>query len=207
MTSLSTVVAILATSCLALHWYSFRTTRSKLSAIPTVGSDTYFLSYFSALKYLVSGQKMIEAGYKKYKGGLFKVPTFETASGWLVVAAGQDVSDEIRKASEEYFDADQAVIDLLRMDHTFGEETCKAETYHIGVTRRQLTKNIETLFPEVFDELETAFHDHLPQTEDWASYPAMDTFIHIICRISNRFFFPDLQLCKVITNVLIATGP
>jgi hypothetical protein len=48
----------------------------------------------------------------QYKGGLFKVPTFETASGWLVVAAGQDVSDEIRKASEDYFDAEQAVIDV-----------------------------------------------------------------------------------------------
>jgi hypothetical protein len=51
------------------------------------------------------------------------------------------------------------------MDHTFGEETCRAETYHIGVTRKQLTKNIETLFPEVFDELKTSFNDHLPQTE------------------------------------------
>ncbi|RXW24407.1 hypothetical protein EST38_g1432 [Candolleomyces aberdarensis] len=109
---------------------------------------------------------MIEAGYEKYKGGVFKVPTFETSSGWLVVAAGQDVANEIRKASEDHFDATQTVIDLLQMDHTFGEDVCKAETYHIDVTRRQLTKNIETLFPEIFDELQTAFNDHLPQTEE-----------------------------------------
>ncbi|KAJ2929753.1 hypothetical protein H1R20_g7315, partial [Candolleomyces eurysporus] len=141
---------------------------------------------------------MIKAGYEKYKGSLFKVPTFETSSGWLVVAAGQDVANEIRKASEDHFDATQTVIDLLQMAHTFGEDVCKAEAYHVDVTRRQLTKNIETLFPEVFDELKAAFNDHLPQTEDWVSYPTMDTFVHIICRISNRFFFSDLPLCKAL---------
>ena len=53
----------------------------------------------------------------------------------------------------------------MQINHTFGEHVANAEAYHIDVVRKQLTKNIETLFPEFFDELKTAFHDHLPQTE------------------------------------------
>lgn len=92
------------------------------------------------------------------------------------------MSSDIRKASEDYFDTTQAVADvgqsrflqvsfllnwmqLLQMNHTFGEHVVHADLYHVDVTRKQLTKNIDALFPEVFDELKYAFSDHIPQTE------------------------------------------
>ena len=49
---------------------------------------------------------------------------------------------------------------LLQLDHTFGPEILQ-NPYHISVMRSQLTRNLSVLYPEIKDEITTAFDDVL----------------------------------------------
>ena len=85
--------------------------------------------------------------------------------------------------------------------------------YHITVMRSQLTRNIDVLYPELRDEVVTAFDDILDLKDDgdmfpvikynmslisdnleWRSVPVMTTVQQIVCRASNRSFV-GLPLC------------
>lgn len=79
------------------------------------------------------------------------------------------------------------------------------DPYHITVMRSQLPRQIGVLYPEMRDEIITAFDelldvdengDVIPVTEnnsslildntEWRSVPALTTIQQIVCRVSNR---------------------
>ena len=86
-------------------------------------------------------------------------------------------------------------------------------SYHAQVARSQLTRNIGTLYPELINEITTAFDDIIDlkgngecapirilfiwivgRTE-WKSVPALSSMQIIISRASNRLFV-GLPLCE-----------
>ena len=52
---------------------------------------------------------------------------------------------------------------MLAVDFTLGPSIHK-NTYHVGILKNQLTRGINTLFPEMKDELEASFKDLIPST-------------------------------------------
>ena len=87
------------------------------------------------------------------------------------------------------------------------------DPYHIPVMRSQFPRKIGVLYPELRDEIITAFDDNLnlngngevfSVTEndrslmlgdvEWKSVPALTTMRQIVCRASNRSFV-GLPLC------------
>lgn len=85
--------------------------------------------------------------------------------------------------------------------------------YHINVMRSQLTRNIGVLYPELRDEIITAFDEILDLKDngnvfpviknkdllilddiEWKSVPALTTIQQIVCRASNRSFV-GLPVC------------
>lgn len=173
---------------------SFYHVRSKISHIPTIGSDSFFLSYLSAWKLLFSDDSLIKEGYRKYAGRAFKMPNLTTASRWLIIVNGEQMVDELRKAPSDMLSFNEVTLDLLQMEHILGRHAHVAE-FQIDVVRKQLTRAFAGRFSEIQDEISQSCEEYLPTGHEWQSLKALPTLIHIVCRTTNRLFV-GLPLCR-----------
>ncbi|KAJ3509918.1 hypothetical protein NMY22_g16137 [Coprinellus aureogranulatus] len=212
MQQIAQAVGALVIFWVTYQWYTFLKARAKVDHIPTAGSNGFIGSYLGAWKYVFRGNKMVEEGYKKassartmktatpadlglpiqYKGAPFKVSTFETASRWLIVPQRSCIRCEltIRTALRSSAHTQQ----MLQLQNLLGEKAARGEWYHVDVTTKQITRNMAELMPDLMDEMRVAFEDLIPISEDWTTISATSTFVRMLCRMVNRFFFPTLQL-------------
>ncbi|KAK0196180.1 cytochrome P450 [Armillaria mellea] len=166
-------------------------TKAKLNAIPTIGSSGIITSWIDAFKFVRHAKEIIQEGHKIYHGSVFKVPLL---SKWMVVVSGPEKINDIRKSTREQLSSVDAFVDDLQTDHTVGR-TVGADNYLAEVVRGAFTRNISTCFADVQDEIQAAFMDNVPMTEDWIEVPAYEKILQIICRASNRMFI-GLPLCR-----------
>ncbi|KAF8899435.1 cytochrome P450 [Infundibulicybe gibba] len=167
---------------------------SQIRDIPAIGYGGILTSYVSAFQYALDANSVLQAGYKKYRGRLFKVAQIDR---WFVIVTGEKLLEDLRTAPEHVLSMEAAMLDLLQADYTLGEEI-RHDTYHLGVIRNELNKNLERIFPEVLDETVAAFHDIIDSKlsdRGWTSIPAVSTFTQIVCRAMNRSFV-GLPLCR-----------
>ncbi|KAG9308976.1 cytochrome P450 [Chiua virens] len=165
---------------------------SKLDAIPTVGSGALFGSWWDALTHLSSGLDLVQEGYKKYKAKAFKVARFDQ---WVVIISSRELVDEIRRAPDDTLSFLEGVNDAIQVTHTLGHEI-HHNPYHIPIVRSRLTRNIGSLYPEITNEIITAFDDVFALNgNDWKNVPVVSSMQAIICRTSNRVFV-GLPLCR-----------
>lgn len=54
---------------------------------------------------------------------------------------------------------------MLDIEHTLGPEIA-ADSWHNDLVRVNLTKNMDAVFPEVRDEVASAFEDYIPLCDD-----------------------------------------
>ncbi|KDR68414.1 hypothetical protein GALMADRAFT_1044748 [Galerina marginata CBS 339.88] len=187
MPDLFTVGAVIFAIYLISNWFQSRT--YQLRHIPTVGSSNILFSYIDALRFTRHGQEMIQEGYEKHYGTAFKVPD---RSRWLVIVSGPQMVDDIRRASDE-----QLVVDdeTVQTDFNFGRQV-RLDTYHIGIVRTPLTRNLAIRFEHIKDEIFCAFNDLIPAVNnDWTTVPVMGTIMRIVSRTNNRFLV-GIPLCK-----------
>ncbi|KAJ3543507.1 hypothetical protein NM688_g5847 [Phlebia brevispora] len=164
-----------------------------LRYIPTVGGSSLpLLSYLGVYNYLHNGRKILQEGYDKYKGGMFKIPTL---ARWIVVVTGPRLVDEMHKFSDEYVSFLEGAGDLIGTRYMFGEGFHE-NPYHVTVIRGQLTRQLVTAFPDIRDEITAAFGEHIPaHTDAWLSVPALPIMRQIVARVSNRVFL-GLPYCR-----------
>lgn len=167
--------------------------RQELSRIPTVGNSGLFTSYVTAFQFLRDARPLLKAGYQRYKNGLFKVAQMDR---WLVIATGDHV-DDLRNARDGILSSEAALADLLQSDYTLGEGTTK-NPYHISVIRHTLNKKLDSISPEILNEIETYYCDVIDSevsSEKWTAFPASDFFTRAVCRVVNRAFVGQ-PLCR-----------
>ncbi|KAG5637312.1 hypothetical protein H0H81_005005 [Sphagnurus paluster] len=135
--------------------------RRQLDKIPTVGPSGALSSYLGVYNLVFNGRDMIQKGYNKYRGGMFKIPGI---SKWTIVVAGPNMVDELRRAPDDLLSSMEAAADLIQMDYTIGPEI-RLDPYHVAIVQSSLTRNLVECFPDVQDEIATAFAEHIPATE------------------------------------------
>ncbi|KAF9237104.1 cytochrome P450 [Melanogaster broomeanus] len=177
------------------------TKRSKLDAIPTVGSTTWLGSWWAGMTFVTNATDVIQEGYHKYKGAPFKVSKLYR---WMVVVSGRQHLEELRKSPDDELSHSEVVNETLKVEYTLGHDV-HHNRYHVPIIRSQLTRNLGVLYPEINDELVTAFEETLDlkgngihQCErgtEWKSVPALHAVQKVICRTSNRIFV-GLPLCR-----------
>ncbi|KAG5653878.1 hypothetical protein H0H81_009700 [Sphagnurus paluster] len=175
----------------ALFLYKAWGDRQKLGKIPTVGPTGIFSSYLGAYRFIYHGRDMIQEGYDQYRGSAFKIAGI---SKWLVFVRSREMIEELRKAPEDQASFQEAAAEALQTMYTIGPEI-HFNSYHIPVIRSTLTRNMIECFPELQDEISTAFGEHLPATEGWTEVTVLPTIMQIVCRTSNRVFV-GLPLCR-----------
>jgi hypothetical protein len=111
----------------------------------------------------------------QHKSAPFKVANMY---GWMVILSNRKHIEEIRRAPDAELSLMEAVIDVSNCDvlleltriecrrkqlnsrYTLGDEVHDIP-YHIAVVRSQLTRNIGKMYPEIRDEVVTAFDEVL----------------------------------------------
>ncbi|KAK0196199.1 cytochrome P450 [Armillaria mellea] len=167
-------------------------TKAKLKAIPTVGSSGIITSWIDAFKFVRHAKEIIQEGHKKYHGSVFKVPLLDK---WMVVVSGPEKINDIRKSTLEQLSSVDAFVDQLQSDYTIDRTVGTDWHYLADVLRGDFTRNISTCFADVQDEIQAAFMDNIPMTEDWIEVPAYETILQIVCRATNRMFI-GLPFCR-----------
>ncbi|KAM6493880.1 Cytochrome P450 [Amanita muscaria] len=164
----------------------------KLRSIPTVGSSGFWTSYLGALRFFRHAHSMMQEGYDKHRGSIFKVPLF---SKWVIMVSGPEMINDIRSASDDYLSSPEAGRERMHVDLILGAEF-HHNTHLAEVVKLPLTKNIGPKFADVQDEIVTAFNDNIKfQGNEWTTVIAYSTIMDIVCRTSNRMFV-GLPLCR-----------
>ncbi|ESK85449.1 cytochrome p450 [Moniliophthora roreri MCA 2997] len=164
---------------------------AKLDGIPTVGATGFLSSFGGSLKTFKHAREIIQEGYEKYQGQLFKIPMYDY---WQVIVTSPQLLDELRKAPDDVLSFPDATNASLQIEHTFGPEI-HYDPYHTTVIKGALTRNIGNKFPEVRDEIAEAFSDEVPLTDDWSSHVLMGKVMRVVARATNRLFV-GLPLCR-----------
>ncbi|KIK94711.1 hypothetical protein PAXRUDRAFT_429265 [Paxillus rubicundulus Ve08.2h10] len=128
----------------------------------------------------------------QHKGMPFKVAGL---CGWKVVVSGPQFVEEVRKASDDELSFMEAANDSLNIEYMLGSDIHR-NPYHIAIIRSQLTRNLGILYPDLRDEIVTAFEETLDlRGTEWKSVPALQAVQKVVCRTSNRSFV-GLPLCR-----------
>ncbi|KAF5350114.1 hypothetical protein D9756_009061 [Leucocoprinus leucothites] len=160
-----------------------RKRNSPLDKIPTVGPSGVLTSWIGAMRSFRHGPLMIQEGSEKYP--IFKIPTF---SSWLLVVAGPELLEDMRKASDEQISFLAALDASVQFDHTISPRL-RADDAHIRVIRGVMTKNIGARYPDVLDEMNKTLESLLAGADkDWLHLTAFPSALQIVSRLSARFF-------------------
>lgn len=172
-------------------WRNFNNNR-KLKAIPTVGPSGTFTSYIGALRLFRYGHEMLQEGYEKYSGSLFKIPTLKS---WIVIVSSRHLIEEIRRAPDDVLSMDEAFRESFFTDLTVGPELYE-DQFYIEAVKGPLTKNVSVKLADVQDEIAMAFNEYIPiKGDEWVEITAFTAMLDIVCRATNRMFF-GLPLCR-----------
>ncbi|KAI6034741.1 hypothetical protein BKA83DRAFT_4542704, partial [Pisolithus microcarpus] len=134
---------------------------SNLAHIPSVGYSSWPLSYITSFKYVSNAAQILQEGYAKYKGAPFKVPTL---NHWIVII-GRQYFEDIKKSTDDELSLIEAANDVVqqqstKVDYLIGPEI-NSNPYHISVARIHLTCNLGLYYPDIKDEVHTAFEELL----------------------------------------------
>ncbi|KAH9837371.1 cytochrome P450 [Rhodofomes roseus] len=163
-----------------------------LYRIPAVGPSAPILSYWGALKFFVNAREMLQEGYSKYRGSVFRVPLLDR---WVVVFSGAAMNDELRKFPDEQMSFMDAAEELVQARYTIAKEIHE-NPMHIAVIRGPFTRNLGVLMPDVADEVASALQEAIPdEGDEWVGVVAFPAMTRVVCRASNRVFI-GLPMCR-----------
>ncbi|KAF9445324.1 cytochrome P450 [Macrolepiota fuliginosa MF-IS2] len=193
--SITLVLILLSTFYITAY---VRHKRSPLNRIPTVGFSGPVMSHLGALVSFVRGHHLVQEGYEKYR--IFKIRRYFS---WLVIVNGPQHLEDIRKATDDKLSFLDALSEAGQLDHTIGPEL-RNGSYHVNVVRGPMTRSINSCFPSLLDEMDKALGDILREADkDWASIPCYHSVVHVISRVSARFFVgPKLSANPRYTEIM-----
>jgi len=134
---------------------------------------------------------MVEQGYDKYKGGVFKVPQL---FHWLVVVTGPRMIEELRQAGDDELNITEFMSELLQTRYTFGKSP-HIKNYEHSLFRTKLTRSLGTIFPALMEEIVSAFTDTTSLSDDWTKVSALTTMTDVTNRVISRIFV-GISLCR-----------
>ncbi|KAF8994662.1 cytochrome P450 [Cyathus striatus] len=186
-----------------LCWLYLNSEGRRLRHIPTVGYSSPILSFITAFKFLLYAEDVVNEGVDRFNGAPFKIPMLDR---WIVIFYGEKYANEFKKAPDDALSITMAINETLQVPYTMGSEVV-TNPYHLPLIRVQLTRNLDNIFPELHEEVVDSFNDILPPTHQWKAFQPMNTFVDVVCRITNRTFVglplshnaDFLQICKLYT--------
>ncbi|PCH34739.1 cytochrome P450 [Wolfiporia cocos MD-104 SS10] len=168
------IACVLVNLVVLCYVFTFLSTKN---VIPTVGYPHWLGSYSGVLRFLIDSKSMVDEGYRKYKGGFFRIPL---VTNWTYIIANPKCIDEMYHLPEEVLSLRFAAADELQLPYTMGQQL-HDNPYHLPILRSKLTRHIDFLVGECLDEMTKAMDETLGKELN-----SFDTFTTIIARTFNR---------------------
>ncbi|KAJ7215153.1 cytochrome P450 [Mycena rebaudengoi] len=167
--------------------------RRQVDPVPAIGPSGTISSFWGAVRFFSQGTSMIQEGYDKCSDSIFRIPML---TRWDYIVSGRSRTLEVGSAPDDQLSFQESTNDFLQTAYTMGPDISDHPEWHINVIRSTLTRNLGRCFPEVRDELCTAFEDILSlEGNQWKGVTAYTAVMDIVCRTSNRLFV-GLPLCR-----------
>ncbi|KZT01907.1 cytochrome P450 [Laetiporus sulphureus 93-53] len=176
------LIACIVVNVVVLSYvFSFLATKNP---VPLVGYPRWLGAYYGAARFAINSARMVEEGYKKYKGGFFRLPLW---NNWAYIVANEKCIDEMYHLPDDVLSLRYAAHDELQLPYTMGKQL-HDDPYHLSILRTRLTRHIDYLVRECLDELPMAFEDTIGKKcgDTWTELNAFDSFIDIVARTFNR---------------------
>ncbi|PIL30288.1 cytochrome P450 [Ganoderma sinense ZZ0214-1] len=173
----------------AVRWYT-----DPLRAIPTVGGTSLpGLSYLTARRTNRDFKALLEEGYRKYPGSMFKLAFF---THWLVILSGPELVEEVRKRPDEELSLMWAHAELIWQSNYTLEPQLSSDRYHVQIVREKLTRRLATMLPDILDEVAVALDEGFgTDTKEWTEVAVTPLMNKVTVRAINRSFV-GLPLCR-----------
>ncbi|KAF8623267.1 hypothetical protein AX15_006434 [Amanita polypyramis BW_CC] len=161
-----------------------------MSSIPTVASSGFFASYIGAFRFLKHGKEIVQEGYDKYRGSIFKMPLL---TRWMIIVSRQDKVEDIRRASDDILSFRHVIAEFFRTDLTLGNDLMD-DSSHIDVETDRLDIHDS---PDTFD----GFRFEKKCEDDGES--AKHMLASLNCRASPGRFFAANEVKTAIAHILL----
>ncbi|CCL98543.1 uncharacterized protein FIBRA_00543 [Fibroporia radiculosa] len=170
---------------LLVSWFYVRRRLDPLYSIPAVGPSWPLISYLGAFKFARHAREMLQEGYDKYKGSVFRISMLDR---WAVIFCGTAMNEELQKLPDDQMSFLGAVEEVVQHKYTIAEEVV-SDPFHINIIRGPLTRNLAALLPAIVDEIDASFRELIPtHGNEWVTISAVPLMARIVCRVSNRVF-------------------
>lgn len=167
---------------------------SELARIPTPYTDNPIMAIF---KFIFKTQEYLRQGYyqTKLNEGLFKLPG---PSRWIVVVSCPNKIRDMYRAHSDQISSFEAIDEILQFTYTLSPEILR-DPYHLPFLHTWLTKRLDDLFPDIYDEIRYSFEKRLGKTEDTGKSAVIMKVGKLaeecVNRVSNRIFVGK-SLCR-----------
>jgi hypothetical protein len=103
---------------------------------------------------------------------------------------------------ESILNSTEAQREELQTDYTLLDQALAEHPVHYQLIKGNLMKEMDTLIPEVMDEIEASVDDYWGRdSEGWSDIAVFDTMMKAVSRATNRIFV-GLPLCMTPPSVL-----
>ncbi|KAJ7729803.1 cytochrome P450 [Mycena metata] len=162
----------------------------RLRTIPTVGTANFFTYFIDTWTSIWNTRDMVAEGYQKYYGGVYKFPQI---GGWMIMASGTDMVDDIRRAPDDELSFNEALEDIFHTGGTIGDHVVH-DAYHLN-SLISLTRNIEAYIGDLRDEIVSSYNTNIPLTKEWTKVNVTNVGRSLITRATSRIFV-GLPICQ-----------
>ncbi|KAM5535893.1 hypothetical protein V8D89_010511 [Ganoderma adspersum] len=165
-------------------------TTHPLRSIPTVGgSSVPGLSILTALNFMRNGKAVLQEGYDKYRGSVFKVALLQH---WMVVVSGSRMVEDLRRRPDNELSFAEGAEETMPLKYLV-EPAVSEFPYHIDIIRDKLSRTLPAILPGVIEELKAAVPEYIPTKGEGRN----EEFLELAIR-----FTTDIVKDQVIMNFI-----
>ncbi|PKY04920.1 putative P450 monooxygenase [Aspergillus campestris IBT 28561] len=187
-------------------WIVLFASSSLPNDLPWIGRDNSkaFSSLRATIKSISRSRELLAEGYQKYssKGKSYIFPACDGPSEILVPKSSLrwllEQPDNVLSAAEYHSES-------LGGDYNFLDKYILEDPFQDHVIYRSLTRNLQSVIPEVWDELASTFEDTWgTDRKAWKAIPLMDSMMTFVGRASNRMLVgaPVCQNKEYLANMM-----
>jgi cytochrome P450 len=185
--TLSTAVGAIVTYVIVATLYHTVTAAQPPTSIPWQGYGKGWIAGVRNFFALTKSKEWLMAGYERYSKNdkIFVLPTTLGMKAEIVMPRSQmswmfDQPDSILSTSAAHYD-------VLHGEYAFVEPIILRDPYHEHVVHRNLVRNLNTIIPELEEEIPAAVEaTYGVDTENYTKIDVLDSFMRMVPRLTNR---------------------
>ncbi|OCK87132.1 cytochrome P450 [Cenococcum geophilum 1.58] len=164
-------------------------------SVPAPGASPPVLgAWIEAYRFVYDSAGTIDDGVRKYgaDGRTFKI---STPARWIVVSTNLGVLKELKDANESVLSI-QAAADERNSIKYILSSSIHRDPYHVKIISKYLTLRLETILPEIVEEVCLIFRETLTVGDEWIQIKDYENLLSRCVSATTNKILVGLPLCR-----------